>query len=342
MARRRTRGQDGQPSGPALDAAAEWFARLNGASISTVALHEFQEWRAVPENDAAYREVEGLWRHGAKLKGDADIRAAVAQARNRRRRRTPAGGRRWPGFALDLAAVGAVSIGAVVLVWTLLARPAGVYQTAVGEVRTVQLADGSRIRLDTATRLSVRFTAKARDVALLSGQAFFDVAHQPSRPFVVSADGAQVRAVGTRFDVRRSDGQVHVTLVQGVVRVRADTPTGALAWTLHPGQQMTAGSVIRPPAPADVAAAVGWTDGRLVFHDLPLAEAVAEVNRYSRRPIVLGPGAPAAVAVNGVFDSANTDGFVAAVTSLYDLKASRRSDGALVLAAAGSAAGQKK
>ncbi|MDB5456232.1 MAG: anti-FecI sigma factor, FecR, partial [Caulobacter sp.] len=222
---------------------------------------------------------------------------------------------------------------AAMLVWLNYTAPT--YSTAVGEQVSVGLEDGSRVRLNTDTRLRVRFGAGERRVELQRGQAFFEVAHDSGRPFIVVAGRAQVRAVGTRFDVRRDDGDVRVTLAEGRVAVRDDT-LATKDWMLSPGQSLALGAhaTSATPVPVDVPALTAWTTGHLSFRDMTLAEAVSEINRYSRSKIVLGPGAPADRRISGVFAAGDTDDFVAAVTALYALKSVRRLDGRLELRSA--------
>jgi transmembrane sensor len=203
------------------------------------------------------------------------------------------------------------------------------YATRVGEQRLIRLADGTKVRLDTDTQIAVRFAAGERHVRLARGQAFFDVAHDPARPFIVDAGAMRVRAVGTRFDVRRDGADAKVTLVEGVVQVRSEGAP-ASTWTLKPGEQVALGRA-SAPIRADVAAATSWTTGRVIFQGLPLAQAIDEVNRYSPRKIRLEAGAVAAIPVTGSFEAGDTDGFVSAVSDLHGLIAKQAPDGTIVL-----------
>jgi transmembrane sensor len=207
------------------------------------------------------------------------------------------------------------------------------YSTAVGEQRLVRLEDGSRIRLNTDSRVRVAFSRGERRLVLARGEAYFDVAHDARRPFIVQAGDASVRALGTRFDVRRDAGQVRVTLLEGRVRVRHDGQPRS--WTLAPDQQLTlsAGGA-GTTRTADGASATSWTTGRLVFHETPLAAAIAEVNRYSDRKVALDAQGLSGRLVNGVFDVGDTDSFVRGVAALIELKATATPDGSIRLQAA--------
>jgi transmembrane sensor len=187
----------------------------------------------------------------------------------------------------------------------------------------VQLDDGSRIRLDTDTRLVVRLSSARRLVQLQRGQAFFEVAHDATRPFVVEAGTTDVRALGTQFDVRRDAVHVQVTLLQGRVEVRQGSSDHGAAVVLHPGEQVVANGALGRPALADLTTATSWTDGRLLFHAIPLRQAIAEMNRYSRRRIVLAAPGLGDEAVTGAFDTTNVEGFVLAVSGLHGLRVER-------------------
>lgn len=296
--------------------AADWFARLNTLSITSRALEDFQAWRRAPGNDAAYERMEALWEVGGRLQGDPDIARGVAQALNRRSWLSRLAGlwRDAPGLR---RAATALAAGAV-LILTFTVLQGEQYATGVGEQRLVSLDDGTRLRLDTDTRVKVMFGEDGRDVRLIKGQAFFDVAHDAARPFVVHADDAQVRALGTRFDVRLAGAAVKVTLVEGSVEVTDGK--ASKAWRLAAGETLATGEAKPQPRRIDVAAATSWTSGRLIFRETPLAQAVAEVNRYSRQKVVIDVARLQAVPVSGVFEVGDTPAFVAAVSDLFELE----------------------
>jgi transmembrane sensor len=296
--------------------AADWFARLNRLSISTQALEDFQAWRRDPRRDAAYERIEALWASAGRLQHHPDTARDVAAALSRGapQRRLAAPWMRQARWGLGLAAVAATAALSLTFV---LERGQG-YTTGIGEQRLVSLQDGSRLRLDTDTQVKVRYSSAGRRVDLIRGQAFFDVAHDASRPFVVQAGDQAIRALGTRFDVRREGADVRVTLVAGAVEVRRDHQ----AWRLSPGESLAAkGERVEPPKPVDVSAATSWTSGRLVFRATPLREAAAEVNRYSTDKVVLESPELQEMQVSGVFDVGDTRAFVAAVSDLFNLQA---------------------
>jgi transmembrane sensor len=177
----------------------------------------------------------------------------------------------------------------------------------------------------------VEFRGKERRVVLQHGQAFFEVAHDAARPFIVVADGARVRAIGTKFDVRHDSAAVRVTLLQGRVQVRGGHGSEA---ELAPGQSVVADqSGVSRPVATNADAVASWTSGRITFSGAPLRDAVAEVNRYSKRKIVLTPAdGLAAEPVSGVFEPGDTKTFIAALETVFDLKVAAEDDREIRLA----------
>ena len=200
------------------------------------------------------------------------------------------------------------------------ARDQTIVETAVGESVSVDLADGSTVDLNSGTRLAFDLTHAERRVRLLEGQAFFDVAHDPARAFVVRAGGKAIKALGTSFDVRIIDGDVSVTLIEGRVAIERDDRPDAPATILEPGQQALAQAAntvaVRGAA---VEAVVSWRDGIMQFDDVSLAEAVAEANRYTTRRIELVGEDVAALRLSGAFPNDRIDAFVDALAQYFDL-----------------------
>lgn len=300
------------------DQAANWIARLGTRTISLDTIQEFARWREDPANAEAYRRAEQLWSRTGELAGDPDIQAALAQAQSRSPRRF--GAKQIAATGLTIALAASLAVGA--FFWQIR----DTYATEVGEQRSLQLADGSRVRLDTASKIRVRFAEGERRIELAEGQAFFEVAHNPARPFVVSTSDASVTAVGTVFEVRHVGSETRVVLVSGAVDVvQADTK--GTPQRLLPNQQTAIKSGKAKVSAVNANTATSWTDGELTFVDTPLAEAVAEVNRYLATPIVLDAPAAASTPINGVFRSGDRRAFVSAAAHLFNLKAIREADG---------------
>jgi transmembrane sensor len=307
--------------------AASWFATLNQKRVAAADITAFSQWRRKPENAAAYARIETMWEAAETLKGDTDISALTEGARARADVSRKVHSRR----SKVLIPIGAVAtIAALALGVTLWAGRSQSYETSLGERRTVVLADGSRVTLDTDSRIRVKLTGDRRTVELADGQAFFEVQGDRTRPFVVTAGATDVTAVGTRFDVRRNGDGAQVTLVEGKVDVT--NRTGAAPhWSLTPGQQIVTTSQRPAVRTVDVTSETSWTTGRLIFASDTVETAVAEVNRYSHAKVVLQAPAIASITVSGAFNTGDVDGFVSALTELYPVVAERTPSGQIVI-----------
>jgi transmembrane sensor len=201
---------------------------------------------------------------------------------------------------------------------------AALYRTAVGERSTVVLPDGSVATLNTDSVLKVAYNGRERGVRLLKGQALFEVAHNKKVPFQVYAGDRRVTAVGTVFDVRLQGERVKVALVEGVVRVASVAKPAPQV----PREQvtMTAGEMLdAPPAAAmtvklaDTRRATSWREGVAVFDDVPLADAVAEMNRYTTHPVRLADARIGAYRVSGVFKTGDSERFAQSMAEVFPL-----------------------
>jgi transmembrane sensor len=196
------------------------------------------------------------------------------------------------------------------------------YTTGRGDQRSAELTDGTRIKLDATTRLSVSFDPFTRRIHMVNGEAEFDIG-KDWRPFRLDAQKIQVLDRGTRFTVRERGGLVRVVLIQGQVELR-DAGAGRLLARLTPGQQATASggegvSIER----ADLFAALAWKDRRLVFRNVSLAAALEEVRARTPVEISLADPALGLLKVSGVYDAVDTTGFINAICALYPLSAQR-------------------
>lgn len=316
-----------------LEEAAAWFTRLKQESVSEATIDAFMAWRREPTNDAAYSEVEARWRQADRVSNDPEL-VRLTETALRRGKPWDIVKRLLSRNLLPLGLVGATLAGA--LVFLILRLQPQAYETDVGVQQIVRLSDGSVLRLNTASRIQVHYARNERRLVLQRGEAFFEVAHDVARPFIVVAGDTRVRALGTKFDVRRTGGATQVTLAEG--RVEVARPGRKEQWTLTPNQKITLNGAPAAPQPADAAVATSWTQGRLRFHDTPLIEAVSEVNRYSRSKITLDAGPIEHERVSGVFDTGDTKAFVAAVSEIFRLRAEPSADGVVLRAGAAPAA----
>jgi transmembrane sensor len=166
------------------------------------------------------------------------------------------------------------------------------YATAVGEQRSITLADHSIVSLNTDTALDVTLSKERRRVDMHQGEAFFSVAHDPSRAFEVWAAGGKVRAVGTQFGVSIDRDEVTVSVLEGRVLVQPAAAGSGAAPLVAANESVRyrSGGTIGTVGAADVNRINGWREGKLVFEGVPLADAVAEYNRYTTRKVVLRSG----------------------------------------------------
>ncbi len=307
--------------------AASWFARLNQKRVAAADITAFSQWRRSPENAAAYAKIETMWEAAETLAGDVDV-AALTQGARERADASRQAQRQLSRIFIPIGAVaGALVLGLAVSLWAGRTRS---YETGFGERRVVLLADGSHVTLDSESRIRVKLEAGRRSVELASGQAFFDVQGDRSRPFVVTAGDADVTAIGTRFDVRRSGDGAQVTLVEGKVEVR-DRPAAAPRWFLSAGQQVLTTEPRAVVRRVDAISETSWTSGRLIFAGDTIEAATAEVNRYSREKVVIAAPSIARIAVSGAFNTGDVEGFVSALTELYPVIPDRSHAGQIVL-----------
>lgn len=284
--------------------AATWLARLRNEERSAADEAAFQAWLAEnPQNAAAFDLVTGTWDAAGGL-----VTTHMAAARPE-----PMIGRRKM-LAAGLAAVAVVST--TTIMWQRTSPVT--YETQRGEQRRIALADGSSLTLDTETLIRVGFTAESRNIELVRGRAHFDVAKDPNRPFRVNAAGREVVALGTAFDVARNGEEVAILLVEGRVAVQ---PVGIAANEktafLKPGERIVYArhNIVRQEHP-DINRATAWQEGRATFDNQPLAIAVAEMNRYSRRPLVVADADLAAMRISGTYSTRDAEAFARSVTNL--------------------------
>lgn len=246
---------------------------------------------------------------------------------------TPRGSRR--GFMIGAMAAASIAAVAVTVGWRLLDR-VELHRTGVGERQVVALADGSRVTLNTASTVEVAFTAAERRVRLVRGEALFEVARDPAKPFLVDAGAARFRALGTAFNVRVRPDVVELTVTKGAVAVVAGEPgvEGLAAANVSAG----GGAVIRAGAVAPTALNVqhlrqrtAWQEGVLEFDGESLAQVVDEFNRYRDKPIVIGDARLESLRIGGRFEVDEADRFLAALTSSFPIETIATTDGGVLL-----------
>lgn len=274
--------------------AAGWVARLQSGDATADDRRRFEEWlERDPAHREAFEEFRDLW---GELKDIPIPPDRLKKLKSARRRAT------------------AFRSGAVALVLVLCASlyQAGIldrmradYYTSVGEVRTVTLADGTRVDLNTDTAITVDYSDDARRIRILRGEAFFSVARNPLRPFIVSDKELTATAVGTRYAVGSQSAGGDVQVEEGRVEVRSGDERAILdagfAASLGNRGRIT---VYR----TDVSDATAWRSGRLIFSKRPLRDVLATLARYRHGRIIIVDDAAAEQTVSGIFDLNDTDG----------------------------------
>lgn len=291
-----------------VDEAAEWFVTLRHERSEAAVHDRFMAWlRTSPEHVRAYLGIVGLW---SDLPGVDSLRESDVQQLAERARATEnvaslanskelddAGGPvaqgiasprpgQWWSVRRAVAAAALLSVLALLAVASQL-HGRGTYSTGIGEQRILRLADGSKVELNSRSRIRVRYSGGERAVEVIDGQALFEVAKDPRRPFRVRSGSAQMRALGTKFDVYRRRSGTTVTVVEGKVAIGAvSAPEREVVLAAGERIVVTPKAAL-PPTRTDVSAATAWTQGQLIFRSEPLSSVVEEFNRYNPRRIVL-------------------------------------------------------
>jgi transmembrane sensor len=288
------------------DQAAEWAIRLDGRDPD---LHEnaaLAEWlRGDPRREGALLRAEAALSFLDRGRALSGVIPRPRRAGFFSRRR----------LLLAAASMGALAagLGGALLVLSGPRR----YTTELGEVRLVPLADGSHAAINTHSVLEVAMKATERDISLTQGEAWFEVAKDPTRPFVVRAGRVRVRALGTAFSVRRRDDGAEVLVTEGTVATWVEGHETQQA-RLAAGSRAFVGDT-RSPQPIAAAAAIdrslAWRDGQIALEGETLADAAVEFNRYNAQKLVIEDPALAQEKLVGQFRMAEPMAFARAVAS---------------------------
>lgn len=314
------------------DAAAYWFGRVRLGAMDSAEFQRFEAWRqADPSHDLEYRRACGIW-NGFALVDPDKLRALAAEptAPSRPRR----GSRRALLAGLGLACAVAAAVGVSWAQWnTGSASFTAEYATRAGQRQQAVLPDASIVDLNTATRLTVHLYDNRRVIALDAGEATFSVKPDPGKPFYVEAGPAVVRVTGTRFNVRRTGDAVEVAVESGSVAVRAGHWWSRKQVLLGGGQgtRALADGDLSAPSSVDVSSLLAWHAGRLVVRNQPLADAVAELNRYGGKAIRIGNADLGRLRISGVFSVDSPQSFLELLPAIAPVRVQRSADGGAVI-----------
>ncbi|HEY0682763.1 MAG TPA: FecR domain-containing protein [Steroidobacter sp.] len=336
-----------QPTEVHLEQATQWFLRLRERG-QVEDLPGLQTWiDNDPLNKVAYQRVAATWSALGQFSVAPEVMVGRRNALDSARR---AARRRWSAQRGSLSRYLAIAASLVIAVigtlgWWYSQR--GVFNTGVAERRALTLEDGSVVTLDANSRVRVQYERDQRLVSLERGQARFDVAKDPTRPFRVSAQDQTVVALGTQFNVELLGGNVLVSMIEGRVAitgvdstVEASTASITGAKKKTPGApggaaviELKAGEGLRVRGDGqglvlpkiDVDRATAWQAGKMFFDNEPLASAAERVNRYSQLQIVVDP-AIANVSVSGAFNTGDPNAFVEAIATYFPVQVDRTSE----------------
>ncbi|WP_323717841.1 FecR family protein [Paracoccus aminovorans] len=298
-----------------LEEAVDWFLRLNDPSADDALQEAFREWlEQDPENPRAWENARRAWRTlgqaAPALEAAWPVAAAAPAAGSAPPPPVPRRRRAMPALLTAFAVAALVFLtGPHVMLW-LRAD----YLTRTAETRTIELEDGSVVSLAAQTAVDIDMSGQKRRVRLLAGEAFFEVAPDPSRPFVVTAGDVRAKVLGTAFNVRMSSEATRIDLVRGSLRVAAGRKT-----TLSPGDSVTVshdtGRMRRGHLPPDEIAS--WRDGRIFVEDAPITAVVEQIQRYHRGWIRLSGDTLGRQRVTGLYDLRDPDSALRALVQPY-------------------------
>jgi transmembrane sensor len=361
------------------DEAACWFVRLEQSAATAQTFIEWQQWlSAAPEHRRAYEQIEQtVLRLGSiatkpalpaadELEQDAyeglqpvsEWQQACRATDLRRASWRPwiEKTRNWHRVAI--AAAGALLVAGAAWLWARqqYTGPLGVdrnvytYQTSTGERRAVRLPEGSRVTLDANSVLTMRLAMTERALTLQRGEAFFEVAPDPDRPFVVRAGGARVTALGTAFNVRISGDRTVVAVTEGKVELIADVPPSGnvkdrravaspISVPARLSVQLTAGEGVsyidngnlQTLSTREAPLATGWLNGRRQYRNEPLRYVLADVDRYTGHSIRVADEATGDLRFTGTLNLESSDAWLRGLSVALPVTMTREPDGALVV-----------
>ena len=315
--------------------AADWFARLHDAEIT---VEETMEWQSLmasnPRFAHAYARVEEVW----NAFGDVEDPPAPRPAEERNDKydgSVPisswiARQNRWSRLPLKPMALAASLVGAAIVgVWAISSQSnRQILETPAGQNQAFILTDGSRLNLGADTRLEVKMSKNLRQIDLLKGEAFFSVAKDKSRPFIVHSGATSVTAVGTEFSVNRKSDQVLVAVIEGRVSVATgDAANDAAADSerkqLDAGEQLLVDNHApgsRQARLGNVVTSIGWQGNRLAFQSEPLSRVLEDVNRHSPKPITVDDPSLGDLMLTGTLVREDVSGWLESLEQVFPVR----------------------
>jgi len=306
--------------------AADWIAERDRAQARGTWTPERQAsldaWIAAStDHRVAWLRLDAAWREADRL---------VVMKTQARADEAPARRSGWPmPPRMARWAVGVPAAFACVLLLTLgptLAPGGQKYQTEIGAREVVALKDGSRVTLNTATRVRAELAAGPREVWLDGGEAYFEVAHDAAHPFIVHAGKHDITVLGTKFTVRRDGDDVRVQVTEGRVKVAAGKAPATVLARNDAAIAEADGVLVTHKTAKQIEADLNWLQGKLVFDQITIGDAAREFNRYNRRQLIVQDAEAARIEIGGVFDANNVDAFARLLGASFQLDVQTRGD----------------
>ena len=290
--------------------ASAWLVLLHGPRRTPAAERGFQAWLAEkPLHRKAFETATDVWMRQRGLVRNA-VHVEFVLPRYQVRRRVA-------HLAWATAASLAIAVSGF-LYWTARHN----VTTSAGEQRNLTLEDGTRVSLNTSTRVRIEYSKTQRRVQLDAGEALFDVAQRAERPFVVAVGEWEVRALGTAFLIRREEERSAITLMEGKVAVTRQGRSEDKGVILSPGQQLTLGLVrkVQKLDQQSLAGLTAWRQGYVQIDNLTLGDAIAEMNRYSSVRLIVEGDEALRLRVSGVFRAGDVRSFAHAIALTHGLQ----------------------
>ncbi|MEO1079690.1 MAG: FecR domain-containing protein [Pseudomonadota bacterium] len=325
----------------ALESAIEWRCSLDSGEVTLDDRKAFFRWLAAsPENAEAFAHAEAFWAGLGDLRVENAVNKTSEETAETEQRAPPLQTTQAPKRRSVWLASAATILIVVSLVLAVLSQggmfssspdaPSGAfkkYETRTGEIQSLSLADGSRVILGAASVIRVREDVERREVIVLVGDVFFDVARDEEHPFTVDAGDAEISVLGTAFEIRRSVQAVNVAVSEGVVAVAAKSSAAtryaprSARILLAAGEGVAArNGELGKVRPVDRSLVGSWQDQRLVYNDATLARIIADANRYDARNISLQGEAIKQLTITATFDFSDIDQVLATLAEVFPLE----------------------
>jgi transmembrane sensor len=308
--------------------AAEWSVRVQCADVSRQELLVLDAWlKSDPRNAEDYARFNKIGHLGLKMR---ENRGEVMRLRGYRRlrdsERLAAEAATWFQPRRWVPAACACGLLAVLVYWRY-SESGDRYVVGHGSQRQIELSDGSRMTINTDSEVRVLYDQAARVIVLPRGEAFFEVAQNPSRPFIVRAGSTEIRALGTTFSVRQNDLATEVTVTEGRVRVSRIGDAATDAHELAPRHHLllSAATGATQIETVDAARETAWASGTLEFEDAPLRQVVREVNRYTAKTFVIADADLEKIRLTARFRIADAESLKFALRERFEIRAEENS-----------------